>query len=256
VKKVFRIESNDIVSGDEAATPRQAMVLAAGLGRRMLPLTEATPKPLIRIHGKALIDYGLEALARAGVRRVVVNIHHFADQMRAHLAGITRPEIIISDESRQLLDSGGGILKALPYLGEQPFFVINSDSFWIEGYQPNLINVARQWDPERMDILLLLSGMANAIGYHGAGDFTMDAEGRLLRRGERQVSPFAYAGAGILKPELFADPPGDRFSLNVMFDRALEQQRLFGVRLDGLWLHVGTPTAVREAEEAIARSAA
>lgn len=236
--------------------PRRAMVLAAGLGKRMMPITQTTPKPLVKVHGRTLLDYGLDALERAGVERAVVNIHHHSDQMRAHLSKRQRPEIVISDESEQLLDSGGGVARALPQLGRDPFYILNADTFWIEGYRTNLARLAEQWDAGAMDFLLLLASMPAAVGYGGAGDFTMDADGRLKRRAERQVAPFAYAGAGIVNPSVFQDAPNGAFSLNLLFDRALESGRLFGIRLDGLWLHVGTPGAIAEAEEAIARSAA
>jgi MurNAc alpha-1-phosphate uridylyltransferase len=236
--------------------PKKAMMLAAGLGRRMMPITETTPKPLIRVFGRPLIEYGMMALERAGVERAVVNIHHMPEQMEVYLGERKSPRIVISDERAEILDSGGGIANALDHFGDEPFYLLNADSFWIEGYRPNLLNLAAQWDPSRMDILLLLSGMANAVGYTGMGDFTMDGEGRLVRRKERQFAPFVYAGAAILHPRIFVNLPGRVFSLNLLFDRALEQERIFGVRLEGLWLHVGTPDSIRVAEEAIAQSAA
>ena len=236
--------------------PAAAMVLAAGLGQRMRPLTDRRPKPLIEVNGKSLIDHGLDALERCGVAKAVVNLHHFPEQMVAHLSRRNLPKIVFSDETAQLLDSGGGILKALDEFGGAPFFVLNADTFWIEGFKPNLARLSAQWDPARMDLLLLVSGMANAVGYGGKGDFTMDPLGRLQRRGERLLAPFAYAGAAIVDPGAFDGAPPGPFSLNLIFDRALERQRLFGLRLEGLWLHVGTPEAVREAEAAIARSSA
>jgi len=236
--------------------PSSAMVLAAGLGTRMMPITATMPKALVRVHGKPLLDHCLDALVRAGVGKAVVNVHHHADQIERHLAGRSAPQVSISDERAKLLDSGGGVVRALPHLGDAPFFVLNADTFWIEGYRPNLLRMAEHWDGGRMDVLLLLAAMTNSVGYGGAGDFTMAADGRLVRRGERHVAPFAYAGAAIIDPAVFSDPPGEVFSLNAIFDRALERERLFGIRLDGLWLHVGTPEAIGEAEEAIARSAA
>jgi len=232
------------------------MVLAAGLGKRMRPITDTLPKPLVRVCGKALVDHALDALAGVGVARAVVNVHYLADQMEAHLASRTRPAIVVSDERSVLLDSGGGVVRALPLLGPDPFFLLNADTFWIEGYRANLAALAAQWDGAAMDGLLLVAGMANCVGYDGVGDFTMDAVGRLTRRAERRVAPFVYAGAAILSPAAFADAPQGPFSLNRVFDRMLEQGRLFGLRLEGLWLHVGTPEAIREAEEAVARSAA
>lgn len=238
------------------AAPDRAMVLAAGLGKRMLPITATLPKPLVKVHGRTLLDHGLDALERAGVRRAVVNIHHHPEQMREHLVGRANPAIEISDESGALLDSGGGIAKALPLLGGSPFFLLNADTFWVEGYRPNLLRMAEHWRAGEMDFLLLLAAMPNSVGYAGSGDFTMDADGRLERRQERRVAPFAYAGAAIVDPSAFDGSPAGAFSLNLLFDRALERGRLFGIRLDGLWLHVGTPGAIAEAEEAIARSAA
>lgn len=236
--------------------PDTAMILAAGLGTRMRPITETMPKPLVKVHGKTLVDHGLDALSSVGVKKTVVNVHHFPELMRDHLSQYKGTEIVVSDETDQLLDSGGGVKNALPHLGDRPFFLLNADSFWVEGYKPNLKHMADFWRDEDMDILLLLSGMATAIGYDAKGDFNMDADGRLTRREERTVAPFAYAGAAIFNPAIFADTPDGPFSLNTLFDRAIEEERLFGHRLEGMWLHVGTPDAIREAEEAIARSAA
>lgn len=237
--------------------PRKAMVLAAGLGTRMRPLTETTPKPLIKVFGKTLLDHALDALEQAGVEEAVVNVHYLADQIEDHVSKRKgKLEVKISDERDQLLDSGGGINKALPLLGDEPFYLLNADSFWIEGFKPNLSRMAELWDVDDMDILLLLSGMATAIGFGSKGDFTMDPAGRLERRAELKVAPFAYAGAAILNPAVFSGAPNGAFSLNQQFDTALENERLFGLRLEGLWLHVGTPEAITEAEDAIARSAA
>lgn len=235
--------------------PKTAMVLAAGLGKRMRPITSTIPKPLVEIRGKALIDYGLDALARNGVETVVVNVHYLADLMLAHLRRRTDLRIIISDEQEELLESGGGIVKALPLLGDAPFFVINSDTFWIDGYRDNLDLMTDLWSPERMDVMLLIADMRQATGYEGKGDFTMDGEGRLARVAERDMSPFIYAGAAILKPEVFAGMKEEKFSLNRIFDRAIEADRLFGARLDGLWLTVGTPASIAEAEATFLASA-
>lgn len=232
------------------------MVLAAGLGTRMRPITDSLPKPLVKVSGKSLIDHGLDALARAGVKKAVVNVHHLADQLIQHLADRQVPQIVISDERDQLLDSGGGVARALPHLGGGPFYLLNADSFWLEGSRPNLSLLADGWDGARMDMLLLLSGMASLAGYNGSGDFEMDPDGCLKRRSERRVAPFVYAGAAIINPAIFKDAPEGPFSLNSLFDRAAEAGRLYGVRMEGLWLHVGTPEAIEEAETAIARSAA
>ncbi|WP_102959554.1 nucleotidyltransferase family protein [Mangrovicella endophytica] len=239
-----------------APRPTTAMVLAAGLGKRMRPITSTIPKPLVEIRGKALIDYGIEALARNGVTRVVVNVHYLADLLQAHLRRIKGVEIVISDEREALLESGGGIVKALPQLGSEPFFVINADTFWIDGYRDNLDLLAELWDPARMDVCLLIADMAQATGYDGNGDFVMDPEGRLRRVAERDMSPFIYAGAAIIKPEVFAGMVAEKFSLNRIFDQAIEADRLFGVRLDGLWLTVGTPQSIPAAEAAFVASAA
>ncbi len=239
----------------DAARITTAMVLAAGLGTRMRPLTDARPKPLVVVEGRALVDHVLDRVAAAGIPRAIVNLHHHADMLEAHLkvrAGA--PEIILSDERGLLLETGGGVRKALPLIGAEPFLVINSDTIWIEGMRPNLVRLMEQFDPERMDALLLLASAAHSIGYDGMGDFQMDKLGRLERRGERTIAPFVYAGAAILKPELFEDAPEGAFSLNRVFDRAAAAERLFGLRLDGIWMHVGTPDAIALAEEAIERS--
>jgi N-acetyl-alpha-D-muramate 1-phosphate uridylyltransferase len=242
-------------NGGDSASHR-AMVLAAGLGTRMRPFNGELPKPLVRVGGKALIDHVLDRLAATGVARAVVNVHHLADQIERHLKARRRPQIVISDERGKLLGTGGGIVKALPKLGAAPFFLINSDSIWIEGVKPNLARLAAAFAPARMDALLLLAPTATSIGYSGRGDFAMTPEGRLIRRGERAVVPFVYAGAAILTPALFAGAPKGAFSLNRLFDTAAEAGRLYGLRLEGVWMHVGTPEAVAAAEAAIFESAA
>jgi MurNAc alpha-1-phosphate uridylyltransferase len=232
---------------------RNAMVLAAGLGTRMRPLTDTLPKPLMKVAGKTLIDYALDRLADAGVARAVVNVHHMANQIEAHLKGRTRPQIVISDERDALLDTGGGVVKALPLLGSEPFFHMNSDTLWIEGVTPNLPRLAAQFD-SGMDILLMLASTTASIGYEGRGDFVMAPDGRLARRPEREIAPFVYAGAAVMRPALFADAQKGKFSLNTMFDRAMEAGRLHGLRLEGTWMHVGTPEAIKAAEAAISES--
>ena len=234
----------------------RAMVLAAGLGKRMRPLTDTVPKPLVKVAGKALIDHVLDKLSDAGVREAVVNVHYHAGQIEAHMKVRTQPRIIISDERDEILDTGGGVVKALPQLGSAPFFHMNSDTLWIEGVTPNLSRLAAQFDLARMDILLLLASTATSIGYEGRGDFNMAPDGRLARRPERQIAPFVYAGAAILAPAIFADAPSGAFSLNRLFDRAMESGRLYGLRLDGTWMHVGTPEAIKAAEAAILESVA
>jgi MurNAc alpha-1-phosphate uridylyltransferase len=236
--------------------PETAMVLAAGYGKRMRPLSATTPKPLIEVAGKSLIDHCLDGLAAAGIKTAVVNVHYLADLTEAHLRRRSDPEIIISDEREKLMDTGGGITKALPLLGDQPFVLRNSDSFWLEGVRPNLKWLFDAWDDDRMDGLLLLAATVATAGYTGPGDFLLGPDGNLARRRERTVAPFVYAGAAILHPRLFENPPEDAFSLNNLFDRAIEADRLFGVRLDGLWINVETPQAIGVAERAIAESAA
>lgn len=239
-----------------ATAPKHAMVLAAGLGTRMRPFNGRIPKPLVAVGGKALIDYALDRLAEEGVERAVVNVHHLADQIERHLAHRQRPKIVISDERGELLGTGGGVVKALPELGDGPFFHVNSDTIWIDGVQPNLRRLAAGFDAVRMDALLLLATTAASIGYSGRGDFLMAPDGRLTRRGEREVAPFVYAGAAILTPAFFAGAPAGAFSMSPLFDRAVETGRLCGLRLEGLWMHVGTPEAIKAAEAAILASAA
>lgn len=236
--------------------PETAMVLAAGHGKRMRPLSASVPKPLVKVAGRALIDHCLDGLATAQVKTAVVNVHHLADAVEAHLNGRTAPRIIVSDERAMLLETGGGTKRALPSLGDAPFLLRNSDSFWLEGARPNLCWLAGAWDDARMDALLLLASSVNAVGYRGRGDFVLDKDGRVARRAERSVAPFVYAGAAILHPRLFADTPDGAFSLNLLFDRAIAAGRLFGVRLDGLWINVETPGSIAAAEAAIAASAA
>lgn len=234
--------------------PSTAMVFAAGLGRRMLPLTKTTPKPLIKVGGRSMLDHMLDRFAEAGVRRVVVNVHHLADQIESHLASRQDLEVIVSDERDALLDQGGGIAKALPMLGEAPFFVANTDALWIEGPRRNLSRIAETWDPAEMDVLLLVAATATSVGVDWPGDVFMDAAGRLSRRPEREVAPFVYAGVGILKPELFAGRKEKIFPLAPFFWDAAEKGRLYGQRLDGVWLHVGEPHVIAEAERELERS--
>ena len=232
-------------------TPRNAMVLAAGFGTRMHPLTEKLPKPLVAVVGRALIDHVLDRLAAAGVDQAVVNVHHFAEQMIRHLKERKRPRVTVSDERGLLLGTGGGVKKALPHLSDAPFFHINSDTLWIDGATPNLKRLAQAFDPAAMDALLLLAPTTGSIGYAGRGDFTMAADGRLQKRGDQASAPFVYAGAAILTPALFKDTPEGEFLLTPLFDRAASAGRLHGLRLQGLWMHVGTPDAIAPAEAAI-----
>jgi MurNAc alpha-1-phosphate uridylyltransferase len=241
---------------DMSVSPTKAMVLAAGLGLRMRPLTDNMPKPLVRVAGQPLLDHVLDKLAAAGVSEAVVNVHYLPDQIIAHTAARSRPKVIISDERDQVLGTGGAVVKALPLLGGQPFFHLNADTMWIDGVRPNLTRLAETFDPDHMDILLLMAPTTTSIGYAGRGDYGMLPDGALRKRKEHQVVPFVYAGAAIMSPSLFDDAPAGEFSLTKMFDRANEQERLFGLRLDGVWMHVGTPDAVADAEEAFLESVA
>ncbi len=236
--------------------PRSAMVLAAGYGMRMRPLSLATPKPLIRVEGLPLIDHALMRLKQAGVSRIVANCHYLADQVEDHLQRRYGEAVQLSDERERLLDTGGGIVKALPLIGPcEPFYLMNSDSLWIEGARANLVRLGEAFNCDMMDALLLLSPTAGAVGYSGRGDFLMDPDGRLKRRPERELAPFVYTGCAIIHPRLMQDAPSAAFSLNVSFDQALEKGRLFGLRLEGIWMHVGTPDSIALAEQCIRDSA-
>lgn len=231
---------------------KTAMVLAAGLGLRLRPLTERTPKPLIPVAGKPLIDYVLDRLANAGVERVVVNVHWQADKLRGYLGARSKPQVEFSDETAELLETGGGVAKALPLLGPDPFFVLNSDMIWRDAYDDSLTRLAAAWDDDKMDALLLLVQTIGAIGYDGLGDFTMDPDGRLARRDERFVAPYLYAGVQILHPRLFRDAPAGKFSLNRLYDQAAEAGRLYGILHEGDWMDVGHPEGLAAAERALA----
>ena len=236
--------------------PTKAMVLAAGLGVRMRPLTDKMPKPLVSVAGQPLLDHVLDKLAVAGVSEAVVNVHYLPDQIIEHTRLRQKPRVIISDERDLVLGTGGAVVKALPILGNAPFFHLNADTMWIDGVRPNLARLAEAFDPERMDILLLMAPTTSSIGYSGRGDYSMLPDGALRKRRELQVVPFVYAGAAIMSPSLFAEAPTGEFSLTKMFDRANDQERLFGLRLDGVWMHVGTPDAIQAAEDAFLESVA
>lgn len=229
-------------------TPRRAMVLAAGLGTRMRPLTDTRPKPLITVGGMAPLDRILDRLAEAGVGQAVVNLHHLGEQIERHLAKRKRPRVRFSPEE-SLLETGGGLVHARALLGKKPFFVVNGDVIWLDGRRPALARLAQAWDDERMDALLLLHPAVFALGYHGRGDFFMNPWGEVRRRGEREIGPFVFAGIQILHPRLLEGAPEGAFSLNLLFDRAIERGRLFGLRHDGEWFHVGTPEDLEIVEE-------
>ena len=235
--------------------PTSAMVLAAGLGTRMRPLTDDRPKALVEVGGRALIDHVLDRLADAGVTRAVVNVHWFADRLEAHLAARGRgPEITISDERAELLETGGGLKKAMPLLGGEPVFVVNIDSVWTDRGDA-LAELAALWDPERMDAALLLARREGAIGFEGGGDFFLGEEGQLTFRGEAAEAPFAYMGVHICRPDYVAGGPDGAFSLSGLWRRSAAEGRLFGCVLDGDWMHVGDPGARDEAEARLARQA-
>lgn len=232
-------------------TPKMAMVLAAGLGKRMRPLTDTLPKPLVPVAGRTLLDRVLDRFEEAGIARVVINLHYFSEAMEAHLAARRRPPIELSPEP-ELLETGGGVKNALPRLGTAPFYVANADVLWLDGRTPALTRLAKAWNDETMDALLLLQPAVTAIGYEGGGDYFADPVGRLRRRRGHELAPFIFAGVQILHPRLFAGAPDGPFSLNRLYDRAQEAGRLWGVRHDGLWFHVGTPQGLAETEDLLA----
>jgi MurNAc alpha-1-phosphate uridylyltransferase len=230
-----------------------AMLMAAGLGKRMRPLTATRPKPLVKVAGKALMDHALDRMEAGGIRQVVVNVHYLADTVEAHLRtrkGDTR--FLISDERKQLLETGGGLIHARPLLGDQPFFCANSDNLWIDGPRETFAMMRALWDPDKMDALLLLVPLARANCHSGRGDFHMDANGRLSRRKPAHVAPFVFTGVQILSPALLENPPADVFSTNIFWNRAIEAGRLYGVSHQGLWFDVGTPQAIPQVEAMLA----
>jgi N-acetyl-alpha-D-muramate 1-phosphate uridylyltransferase len=230
--------------------PSRAMVLAAGKGVRLRPITLSRPKPLVVVDGRPMLDMVLDRLADIGVEEAVVNTYHLSHMIEGHLQTRQRPRMRISRED-VLMETGGGVKKALPFLGERPFFVLNGDVVWRDGKIPTLLRLAEAWDDAVMDALLLLQPTASAIGYEGSGDFVMDQIGRLRRRREGEVAPFLFAGLQILKPSLFAKTPDGPFSLNLLYDRALAAGRLYGLRHDGTWYHVGTPEDLQRVEAAL-----
>lgn len=235
-----------------------AMVLAAGLGSRMRPITDTIPKPLVSIAGKPIIDYVLDALAEAGVKQAAVNVHHLADLMEAHLLARNTPQIVISDERAQLMDSGGGLVKGMRLLPTGPLFVMNADLFWVNepaNEASNLVRLRELFDPSRMDIAMLVVRNENTTGHNGKLDFSLAADGRLARYRDGMPNPVVYAGAFVLNSGLLNNAPSGPFGLNATFDEAIGKGRLFGLELHGHWITVGTPEAIPEAEAAIARFA-
>jgi N-acetyl-alpha-D-muramate 1-phosphate uridylyltransferase len=229
-----------------------AMVLAAGLGKRMRPLTASQPKPLVRVAGKALIDYSLDALAAAGVGNAVVNVHYLADSLEAHCAARSRPPaIVISDERGQLLETGGGMVKAAPLLPD-PFFAVNSDNIWLDGPRDAFRELSNAWQPERMDCLMLLVGHARSFNYQGKGDFHLDPLGCITRRQPGRIAPFVWTGIQLVSHRLLRDAPEGPFSTNLLWQRAIEEGRLYGISHTGVWFEVGEPRAIPLTELALA----
>ena len=229
-----------------------AMVLAAGFGQRMRPLTNTTPKPLIKVSGRPLIDYAIEHLRKAQVHHAVVNVHYLAQQLVDWSKTISDPAITISDETDAILDTGGGIARALPLLGTEAFYVMNSDSFWIDRGTPALKRLKSAWNPDKMDCLLLLMKPEMTTGYDGTGDFEMASDGRLTRKAAGLKSALTYIGGYLVHPRLFLGAPQSAFSMNLLWDKAIAAGRLYGLEQDGHWLHVGTPEAIAKAEQVLA----
>ncbi|MCX9148530.1 nucleotidyltransferase family protein [Erythrobacter sp. WG] len=227
-----------------------AMILAAGLGKRMRPLTASQPKPLVRVAGKALIDHALDRLAEAGIAKAVVNVHYLADALEAHVLARQAPKVTVSDERALLLETGGGMAKALPQLPD-PFFALNADNIWLDGPRNAFHDLSRRWDPEAMDALLLVVPHARAENFRGPGDFHMDPQGRLARRRDGRIAPFIFTGIQLVSHRLLRGAPDGPFSTNILWDRAMAEGRLYGLVFTGLWFEVGTPQAIRPTEEAL-----
>jgi MurNAc alpha-1-phosphate uridylyltransferase len=226
------------------------MILAAGLGKRMRPLTASQPKPLVRVAGKALIDHALDRLKDAGVARAVVNVHYLADALEAHVLARTAPQVTVSDERALLMETGGGMVKALPQLPD-PFFALNADNIWLDGPKSAFHDLSRRWDPTSMDALLLVVPHARAMNFAGPGDFHMDPLGRLSRRRPGRIAPFIYTGIQLVSHRLLRDAPQGPFSTNILWNRAMEEGRLYGLSFTGQWFEVGTPQMIRPTEEAL-----
>ncbi len=231
-----------------AEYPERAMILAAGLGTRMGPLTADRPKALVEVLSKPLIDYAIDRFSVLGLTEIIVNLHYKADMLEAHLKRRTDVHIHLSDERDELLDTGGGVTKALPFFQDKPFFTHNSDSIWFEHNTQNLLTLKDAWDSDVMDALMLVAPVETALGYAGNGDFFLGPDGRLRRKGNEDTAPFVWTGVQIMRPSLFAGCPTGRFSTNIIWNQALERRRLFGLELDGTWMHVGTPEGVQDAE--------
>jgi MurNAc alpha-1-phosphate uridylyltransferase len=237
-------------------TIKQAMVLAAGLGTRMRPITDTIPKPLVKIDGKPMIDYALDSLVEAGVEKAVVNVHYLAEQMLSHLGCYPNLEIIVSDERDRLMNNGGGLAKGLKLLDRGNVFVTNADLFWIgepADRPSNLRRLAGFFDPRQMDMAMLCVKLEDTTGHNGKNDFNLAADGKLSRHRDQGPDPVVYAGAIAMNTSFLDDAPDDAFNLNLYFDKAIARGRLYGMMLEGHWLTVGTPEAIDEAEETIRR---
>lgn len=231
--------------------PPVAMVMAAGLGKRMRPLTATRPKPLVEVAGKTLLDHCLDRLRAAGVRKAVVNVHYLPDALEAHLASrVEGIQIAVSDERDQLLETGGGLVKALPLIDADPFLVVNADNLWVDGPVDSLRHLASHWDEEKMDALLLLVPLALANCHNGNGDFHMSAAGLIRRKKAGAVAPFVYTGIQMMSKRMFEEEvPSGPFSTNILWDRAIQAGRCFGAVHQGLWFDVGAPPNIKKAEE-------
>jgi MurNAc alpha-1-phosphate uridylyltransferase len=229
-----------------------AMVMAAGLGKRMRPLTASQPKPLVRVAGKPLVDHALDRLADSGIERAVVNVHYLADALEAHVLERGSPKVIISDEREELLETGGGLIKAQEHLPD-PFFCLNADNIWLDGPRDAFRDLSARWNPDEMDALLLVVSHARAANFNGPGDFYMDPRGRLKRRMPGRIAPFIYTGIQLVSKRLLRDAPEGRFSTNILWNRAIEEGRLYGLSFTGLWFEVGTPQAIAPTEDALKR---
>ena len=238
--------------GIEAKVPDTAFVMAAGLGKRMRPLTASRPKPLVEVAGRSLIDHVLDRLRSAGVGKVVVNVHYLADALEAHLKARAKDfDVRISDERRQLMETGGGLVVAEPLIDADPFLVINSDNYWIDGPADTLHLLASLWRDDDMDALLLLVPQAHASNHGGQGDFHMKSDGRLIRREKGKVAPFVYTGIQMVSKRLLRTAPEGPFSTNILWDRAIAEGRCFGAVHQGLWFDVGNPAAIKATERAL-----
>lgn len=229
-----------------------AMIMAAGMGKRMRPLTASMPKPMVRVAGKPLIDHALDRLAESGVERAVVNVHYLADALEAHVLEREAPKVVISDEREALLETGGGLVKAQDILPD-PFFCLNADNIWLDGPRSAFHDLSARWNPDEMDALLLLVGHARAENFTGKGDFHMDPHGRLTRRASGRIAPFIYTGIQLISKRLLRDAPKGKFSTNILWNRAMDEGRLYGLSFTGMWYEVGTPDAIAPTQDALSR---